>query len=177
MKTTKRWCIAGALFTLIVGTLLHFIHDWWGGPVTAVFGAVNESTWEHLKLLFCPVLVFGIVEYIAYGRKKKCFLPVKALSILIGLLTIVVLFYTYTGILGFNTLALDIGTFVLGTIAAYAYACRRLENPRPWMLTTTAAVGAVIVLILLVAAFAAFTWIPPHIGLFRDPVSMGYGLA
>lgn len=177
MKQTKKWCIAGALFTLVAGTLLHFVHDWCGGPVTAILGAVNESTWEHLKLLFWPVVLFGIVEYLAYGREIKGFLPIKVISLLIGLLTIVTLFYTYTGILGFNTLVLDIGTFVIGTLAAYGYACCRLEHPRPALQTRAATVGAGLILVLLLAGFIAFTWAPPHIGLFLDPVSGGYGIA
>ena len=43
------------LSALVAGTLLHFVYEWFGGNVWAVIGAVNESTWEHLKLLFFPV--------------------------------------------------------------------------------------------------------------------------
>ena len=54
MKNVRLWNIAGAAFALVAGTLLHFVYEWFGGNVWAVIGAVNESTWEHLKLLYFP---------------------------------------------------------------------------------------------------------------------------
>lgn len=175
MKRIRNCNIAGAAFTLIVGTLLHFIHDWFPATLSAVFGAVNESTWEHLKLIFWPMVVFGILEYFMYGRKAEGFLPIKVMSLLIGMLTIVALFYTYTGVLGFNTLALDISTFVIGTLASYLYAYQRLRSPKAWQCTKPAAVTAVIVLAALIAGFIVFTYCPPHIALFADPISGAYG--
>ena len=52
-KRLLLWETAGFLFTAAVGALLHFSYDWSGGTVlAAAFSAVNESTWEHMKLLF-----------------------------------------------------------------------------------------------------------------------------
>ena len=62
MKKLYSWQIGGLVFTLLVGSLLHFLYDWTNSPVVAVFSAVNESTWEHLKLLFFPTFVFSVVE-------------------------------------------------------------------------------------------------------------------
>ena len=51
-KRLLLWEAAGFLFTAAVGALLHFTYDWSGGTVlAAAFSAVNESTWEHMKLL------------------------------------------------------------------------------------------------------------------------------
>ena len=56
------WELAGALFTAAMGTLLHFVYDWSGGwGAAAAFSAVNESTWEHMKLLFFPMLTFVLI--------------------------------------------------------------------------------------------------------------------
>jgi hypothetical protein len=94
----KRWHIVGAIVTLVLGTLLHFTFDWSGGNLfVGLFSAVNESVWEHLKLLAVPILLFAIIEYFAYGRAYDNFIPAKLLSVLAGMLTIVVFFYTYTG--------------------------------------------------------------------------------
>ena len=55
------WELAGALFTAAMGTLLHFVYDWSGGwGAAAAFSAVNESTWEHMKLLFFPMFLFSM---------------------------------------------------------------------------------------------------------------------
>ncbi len=53
-----------------VGSLLHFVYRWSGKKLFAGFvSPVNESTWEHLKLLFFPSLLFGAGKYLAVGKE------------------------------------------------------------------------------------------------------------
>lgn len=53
------------IVTMILGTLNHFLYDWSGkNPVIALFTPVNESVWEHMKLLFFPFLLLSLIEYI-----------------------------------------------------------------------------------------------------------------
>ena len=67
-RELRRWEIVGFIATGLFGTLLHFVYEWSGGNrVIAVFSAVNESTWEHMKLLFIPFLVFTVVEFIVFS--------------------------------------------------------------------------------------------------------------
>lgn len=90
---------AGMLFTLLFGNLLHFVYDWTGQAGWAAYlSAVNESTWEHMKLLAVPWLVWTVVT-IAANRCAASALP-RAIGLLAGLAAIPALFYTYTGILG-----------------------------------------------------------------------------
>ena len=112
MKKPAFWAIAGAVFVMITGTLLHFTYEWFGGNFWASVGAVNESTWEHLKLLFFPMLAWTVIEYLVFGADTPGYLPIRAVSILLGMLSIVVIFYTYSGVLGFNIAAVDIGSFL-----------------------------------------------------------------
>ena len=76
--------------------------------------AISESPWEHLKLLFFPVLVYTVWEYIWVGHRWKGYILTRAEGALLGMLTITALFYTYTGICGRHWLWADILTFVLG---------------------------------------------------------------
>ena len=60
----KKTQIIVAILIIIIGTLLHFTYEWSGeNNFVASFSAVNESTWEHLKLVFFPMLILGIIEY------------------------------------------------------------------------------------------------------------------
>ena len=59
----RRWQLGGFLFTAAAGTLLHFLYDWIESPWVAAFSGVNESTWEHMKLLFWPAFIYAIAEY------------------------------------------------------------------------------------------------------------------
>ena len=62
----------------ILGTLSHFIYEWTGENLIAgYFFNVNESTWEHLKLLFFPTVTYSVFEYtflnkIFFYRQTSC---------------------------------------------------------------------------------------------------------
>lgn len=166
--------LVGAIFTLILGTLLHFTYEWSGeNVIVSLFSATNESTWEHLKLLAMPILLFGIAEYFIYGKQIQNFIPVKALSILLGMAVIVVAFYTYVGIIGKHFLWADIGTFVVGVIAAYCFSAHFL-NTDHFSSALSVNLGWLL-LIIITLAFVLCSFYPPHIGLFLDPTTQHYG--
>ncbi len=62
------WQLVGFAFVSLIGTLLHFLYDLTGYKLTALFSAVNESTWEHMKLIFFPMLAFAVIEYFLSGE-------------------------------------------------------------------------------------------------------------
>ena len=167
------WQTVGFLFTAVVGTLLHFLFDWTGGSgVAALFSAVNESIWEHLKLLFYPMAAFALAEYLDWGKGKRSFWCIKLLGILLGLALVVVVYYTYTGILGIKADWVNIALFFLAAGVAY------------WMETKlflrdfSCPVGektALALLFLWIILFTVFTFFPPRIPLFQDPVTGTYG--
>ncbi|NCB50612.1 MAG: hypothetical protein EOM54_01840 [Clostridia bacterium] len=163
----KRLQTAGFIFTVVLGGLLHFAYPWSGeNPIVGAFSAVNESTWEHLKLIITPMLLFGIFEYFAYGKRHKNFVPVKFLSILLGMATILILFYTYSGITGHHYPWLDIIIFVLGTLIAYRFSYKLLQTDR--LSSNGAVLLGTIGLVLLIACVIVFTYHPPEIPLFID---------
>ena len=62
----RKWELTGLFVTLIFGNLLHFVYNWSGKDrIVAAFAATNESTWEHMKLLVIPWVVWSLVEAIA----------------------------------------------------------------------------------------------------------------
>lgn len=168
-----QWEILGVLFIIVVGSFLHFLFELSGFmPVAGLIGAVNESVWEHLKIGFWPAVFFALIEY-HFLKSSANFWVAKAACAYVIPVTIAVLFYGYTGILGYNTLALDITVFVVavivGQIASYRLlTCRDL--PVLWQWVGPAA------LLVLAVLFMVFTFYPPHVGLFRDPVTGGYGI-
>lgn len=169
------YCKIGAIFTLVIGTLLHFTYDFFGeSDFTAIFSAVNESTWEHLKLLFFPVIIFAIIEYFVYGKNIPDFWAIKVFSLLVGMLTIITVFYTYTGIIGKNFAFADISIFVLAVIITYWLACRLFTLN----IKTNPIINkfALIISVVLFALFWIYTFNPPLINLFKDPVTGGYGI-
>ncbi len=170
----KTYCKIGALFTIILGSILHFTYDFFETDFTAIFSAVNESTWEHLKLIFFPVMIFAIAEYFIYGKKYANFWASKVISLLIGMLAIVVVFYTVTGIFGKTPDIFNILLFVASVILTYWLNCKFIEMG----LFKSEALNkfAIIIGIVIFAMFWIYTFYPPLINLFRDPVTGGYGI-
>ena len=101
MSNLAKWQVGGFVFTSVLGTLLHFLYDICGESIIlAPFSAVNESPWEHMKILFIPMLIFAFIENKFIGNRYPDLFSAKLLGILMGLILIPVLFYSYTGIIG-----------------------------------------------------------------------------
>ena len=172
----KTWQIWGAVFTLILGPLIHFFYEWSNEQViVGIFSAINESTWEHIKLLFTPVFLYSIIEYFSYGKHYNNFIPIRFLSILLGILTTVTLFYTYSSIIGKNVLPIDITIFILSTFVIYYFSYRLLQTKH--FSSTFFKVMGVIGMLTLLLAFFVFTFTPPQIPLFQDPKTGAYGVS
>lgn len=170
-----RWQLGGFLFVCAAGTALHFLYQWSGESVAAApFAAVNESVWEHMKLLFWPMLLWAGAERAVLGGYSRGFWPAKALGILLGLALIPALYYTYTGALDVSVMWVDIAIFFVAAAAAFLAETRMLA--RDWRCRGGARASALVLLLLLSAAFVLCTFVPPRFPLFRDPVTGFYGL-
>lgn len=173
-KSILRWELGGIAFIVVLGTLLHFAFEWSGRciPVGAI-AAVNESVWEHLKLGFWPALVFAAWEYGRFGKSTNNFRLAKTVGIYVIPITIVVLYYAYTAILGHGLLMVDIAIFVVAVAVGQLVSYRLLiASPLPKRLNRFAPIALAVLGIL----FVLFTFYPPQFPLFRDPVSGGYGI-
>lgn len=164
----------GILFIVFAGSLLHFTYQMSGGnPVVAVFSAVNESLWEHLKLAFWPATLLAAAQYARLRKAYPLLLLGKTVGILSMPLIIIAGYYSYTLFVPHN-LAADIGLFVASVVAGQAISYRivsktRDKAPKAWYSTTALAIVA------MASLFAIFTFNPPQIELFRDPVTGGFG--
>lgn len=164
--TFKRGILLGALLTAVLGTLLHFTYEWCGrNPIIGLFVPVSESTWEHTKMLFFPMLLSSCFLYAVFHRQYPGILSGLLSGILTGCVLIPVFFYTYTGILGYHTLLLDIITFLISIMAAFRTAYRLTKNNRAKPFTPL----LLILLGLLFLAYLGFSYFPPALGIFRQP--------
>lgn len=173
MKSLRIWQFGGVVFTAVLGTLLHFLYNWTGSPFVALFSAVNESTWEHMKLLFFPSFAFALIQARFIGKDYPNFWCAKLIGVCVGLLLIPVLFYTANGIFGRTPGWVNVLFFFIAIFAEYGLEDHllRVESPRcPFP------VLAIILWALLAVAFALFTFFPPKIPLFLDPITQTYGI-
>ena len=167
------WQIAGVTFTAVFGTVLHFLFQWTDLKIFAPISAINESTWEHMKLLFIPSLFFATIQYFIYKKDYKCFWATKLIGILLGTLLIPTLFYTLSGSFGTLSAFINIAIFFVSIFLEYAieYFLFDKINCKIWL--NWVSVG---VLIFVLTLFFVFTFYPPQIPLFLDPLTKGFGI-
>ena len=118
-----------------------------------------------MKLVFFPMLLYTFLTRSKINRDFPAAPAALLLGGIIGTWTIPVLFYTYTGILGRNFTAADIGVFFLALFAAFCTAWKLRESQKilqyRYLIFLLTAISAVL--------FFLFAFFPPGIGLFREP--------
>ena len=167
------WQLMGFAVTSLLGTLLHFLYDWSGNAVwIAPFSGINESTWEHMKLLFWPMLIFAVIQGFFF-RERKDFWQVKLRGILLGIILIPIIFYTYNGVFGKSPDWINIAIFFISDAIAYLYETRLFNSEKLPPRSQKFAISSLVIIALL---FVVFTFLTPEIGLFRDPLTGSYGI-
>lgn len=157
--------IISTIVIMISGVLFHFVYEWSGNNnIVGLFTPVNESIWEHLKLLFFPMVISLIIGYFYVGKDYENYLCAKTLGIIVSMIFIVVFFYTYFGVVGKNIDFINISLFfvavILGQYMSYRniFSVKFCNNKK-----------VIIYLIIMTILFMYFSFNPPDIGLFRVP--------
>ena len=172
-KRSILWQAAGFAAATFFGTILHFLYDWTGGSIlVSPFSGVNESTWEHMKLLYWPLFLFALVQRMFF-RNQKNYWCVKLAEILLGLVLIPVLFYTYNGTFGKSPDWVNIAIFYVTALLVFLFERWVFQNDR---LQCRHPRLAFAVICLIGGLFVVFTFAPPQIPLFRDPLTGTYGI-
>lgn len=175
-KKLRLWEFAGFLTVCAVGTLLPLLYKRTGeNTFVAAFTGVNESVWERMKLLYLPYFVFTMVEFSVFAEAFRNFFAAKMAAGGAGLLLIPLLHYSLSGMFGAMPRWTDTAVFFVSAAAAYLLGCR--------LLTTLSLRGAALqltgflLLLGMMLLFIFFTYRTPRLPVFRDPTTLGYGIA
>ncbi len=167
------WQLMGFAVTTLGGTLLHFLYDWLDKALwIAPFSGVNESTFEHMKLLFWPMFIFAVVQSFFF-KDYKNFWCVKLRGMLLGLGLIPVIFYTYNGVIGKSPDWINIAIFFTSAAVTYLYETRLFNTEKLRCRSSKWPIAALSVIALL---FVVFTFATPELGIFKDPLTGAYGI-
>ena len=168
----KKYQIFSGIFVFILGFLLHFTYKMSGeNQIIAAFSSVNESVWEHLKLVYFPMLITIIIGEFYFFKYKNNFLCSQTLGLIVSMAFIVIFFYVYTGILGKSIAIIDILSFfisvILGEYISYKFMVNGFKCNKSI---------AIIILVTMCISFIIFTYKTPQIGIFKDPITGQYGI-
>lgn len=165
-KSLKLFLITGILIVSALGALSHFVYEWTGqNQLAGLFVPVSESVWEHMKLLFFPMLLTALFLTALLKHTYPHIFTGMLAGLLTGTAAIPVLFYTYSGILGYFIPAVDIAIFYISVCAGFFTAYRLTISPYAESLNHLLRC----LTLLMLAAFVLFSYKPPTLGIFAQP--------
>lgn len=179
MKTLSRpekWILIGIPILFFIGSIMHFLYNIFGeNPFVGLIAPVNESIWEHTKMVLLPIILWWSIFFFAREKhyaidKNKWFTGALA-SLLTAIITIPLIYYFYTEAFGVELLWADILILLLSVTLGQLLGLHIYRNG-----TGINANFVISVFIVLILIFMLFTFFPPHIPIFRDGPTGGYGV-
>ena len=164
----------GFIFIVVLGTLAHFIYDWSNhNKYLALLVAVNESVWEHMKLIVFPSLIWLLVEIPFIGSNPN-FMMAKLVSLLTMLVFIPVVFYSYQAIFKKTSLIFDIVEFVVAIGLGQYFSYLVLNT---YALPKVLSFVSLVIYIFIDGYFLIATLMPGKSEIYKDPRNNKSGLA
>lgn len=173
MSETAIILIIETVAITLVGSLLHFTYEWSGkNKFVAIFSAVNESTWEHVKLALSATFVCTLVDLWWLGENPNYWVA-RSMSFLVPIVVIPIIFYGYTSFTKHPILPIDIGSFVVAAFLSTLVFVMIL-NTQP--VGAAGGVISIVTSVIVLAAYLLLTRFPLHHNfLFKDPITGQYG--
>ncbi len=172
--TLKKMIIINSVITFLLCFLTHFVYDFLPNQILAIFFPVNESIWEHMKMLYTTILLYGFIEYFIL---KKLRIPnnnflltlfLKAIiSIPIYLIMFLPIFYNFGEIMIVSFILLFITILIVNIMGYKLLNCNPIKYQRPL---------AIIFIIIVYIIMTILTFKAPRTDLFFDSDKEKYGI-
>lgn len=160
------------LIISLIGTISHFLYNITNhNKIVGLFASVNESTWEHIKIALTPSILYSLYDGFIYGSNPNYFFA-KLVSLLLIIIIIPLIFYTYQLFTKKTILLVDILLFYVSIIIS------RLSFNYILNLSNSSFICQYISCVLLFILFGCYlllTLLPLELELFQDPNSYKYG--
>lgn len=171
--TLKKIKIVSIFGMFVLCFLTHFLYNWFPNVLFSIFFPVNESIWEHMKMMTSSILIWNILEYFLFKKYRinhnnfylSLFLEVS-LSIIIFLIIYLPIYHFTGSVFILNIVVLFISLYFVNVVSYY------ILNFSPFHKEVLGVVG----IILLYIIFGILTYNPPYNYIFFDKVENKYGI-
>ena len=176
MTPTEKNILKASPILFLIGSLMHFLYDLSGKNIfVGLISAVNESVWEHSKMVLWPIICWWTIYYIKNNKKDRIdrnkWFTAGLVALLVSLITIPMIYYFYTGVFGVEILIVDISILFLAVLFGQLLGLHVYKYSKG--VNASISIRIFIILILI---FAIFTLYPPHSPLFKDGSTGQYGI-
>lgn len=176
LSAAQKWILKGIPILFLIGSFMHFFYDLSGkNVIIGLISPINESIWEHLKMILLPVICWWGIYYLIKCKKdnidKNKWFTAALIALVTSIITTPMLYYFYTQAFGVEVLIVDIiilfVSILFGQLLAFHfYKYSKGINSHISMY----------IFIFLILIFMVFTFYPPHLPIFRDGITGQYGI-
>lgn len=170
----KKIKIIGVFIIFGLSFLSHFMYEWIPNTVFSIIFPVNESIWEHMKLIVTPVLIFSIFEYIIYNRKYimyNNFILSYSISMILGIIIYLIIYLPIDLIFGHSAIfaisLLFIVFIIVEFISYYIMNYKEIKYSN---------IIGIILIVMIYIIFGYLTYNPIESNLFYDKQKKIYGI-
>ncbi len=153
--------------------LTHFLYNWLPNTLFSIFFPVNESIWEHMKMMTSSILIWSLFEYFLlrkYGVSYNNFALGVFLEVVLSIIVFLIIYlpiYHFTGsVFILNLIVLFISIYFVNIINFYVLRFRPLK------MEVLGIIGIVLVYIVM----GILTYFPPENYIFYDTLENKYGI-
>lgn len=170
MKNIKKYFIISCIIAIIFGTLQHFAYDISNNNIlVGLISPVNESVWEHLKLVLLPLTLFAIITKIKL--KQKNVMIATSIATITACMFILIVHYTFL-LFNIESATVDIIAYILSIMLAFYIIYIFYTNN---ILAKYESLGFILIISMFIL-FGIFTFYPPQHELFLDKNLNIYGI-
>ena len=171
--TKKKIKIISTIIAFLLCFPLHFLYDKFPCFITSIFAPVNESIWEHMKILFTSILVTGVIQKIYVSATKLKYNNICLSNLIGAVLSIpifLIMFLPFYYIIGENLPVTIVIMFIAISISEFI-SYKIMNKPEHKLENTT-----ILFTIGIYLIFIFLTYYPPHNDLFLNPTTNTYGI-
>lgn len=173
--TLKQTRILAVFIIFILNFFFHFGYDWLPNTLFSIFFPVNESIFEHMKMIFSSVIFYGIIDYFILKKNNINTNSIIFSTLITSLSTVGIfliiwlpLFYKLVENM-FLTITMLFISIVTGQIINYFLIKKEIHFRYSSIISTS-------IIILIYVVLAYLTYNPPKIELFFDSKEEKYGI-
>lgn len=170
----KKIKIIGIFVIFILSFIFHFMYEWFPNTLFSILFPVNESIWEHMKLIITPTLLFSIFEYIIYIKDNieyNNFILSYGISIILGIIIYLIIYIPLDNIFGHSSFIaiflLFISFIIIQIISYYIMNTNNIKY---------SSIIGILLIIIMYIVFGYLTYNPIYIDIFYDFMNGHYGI-
>lgn len=162
------------IFIFLIGFIIHNLYEWCPNIVTLILSPVNESVFEHMKMIYTSYIIWIIVKYFIlkkYNIKENNFLLKELLTFLFNIILFLTIYWPIYSKFGENmlvTLTIYLISIIISQVLNYFIEFKKDSN--------VLNIISLIVIFLIYAFTTYLTYNPPICKFFLDPTNNSYGL-